>query len=381
MLGDISPQTFLSESWQKQPRLIRGLFQEGFDPLSPEELAGLALEDDIGSRLVTTDGSDKGWKVYPGPFSEDVFAALPESGWTLLVQEVNHLLPEVAALIQPFRFIPNWRLDDVMVSYAAPGGTVGPHIDSYDVFLIQGMGRRRWQVAAPIEEGCARLVPDIDLQVMADFVPTEEWTLKPGDVLYLPPGVPHHGISDTPCMTYSVGFRAPTHQEIIACFFEEAVAATDPNARYADPDLTMQTDPGRIVPEALEQVRRVIRAAANDTAIDHWFGRHMTSPRDGEPDAGVDSKAMIHPHRLEQSPASRWAYIEEKDGGCTLFVDGRAFPLPAGLSPLAGPLTGGAVNAGLLASFLDDPALGDALRELLSQLVAMGALVDGTEPS
>ncbi|HPU15537.1 MAG TPA: cupin domain-containing protein, partial [Polymorphobacter sp.] len=182
---------FLRDHWQKTPCLIRNPWRDWHNPLDPDDLAGLACEDGIEARLVTRKAHD--WKVEHGPFAEKRFAKTGKHPWTLLVQAVDQIVPDVAALIEPFRFVPNWRIDDVMVSYASDGGGVGPHFDQYDVFLIQGLGRRRWQVG-PVADADAAMLPNDDLRLLADFTVTDEWVLEPGDILYLPPRFAHDGV-------------------------------------------------------------------------------------------------------------------------------------------------------------------------------------------
>lgn len=376
-LGGLTAARFLADHWQKRPLLVRGAYPDWRDPLSPDELAGLATEPESGARLVRYADRAPHWQVREGPFEGDDFAALPDTRWTLLVREVDHHVPAVAALRADFGFLPDWRMEDVMVSYAAPGGGVGPHLDRYDVFLIQGSGRRRWQVAPP-SDGEPALVPGIDLQVLADFAPDREWVLEPGDLLYLPPGVPHCGTAETACMTYSVGFRAPSHPELLARFFEEAVARADPDARYADPGRTVADSPGRIDPDALAWVRSAIQGACgSDDRIDRWFGRYVTGD---EPDAGDAGPAPpwgdVAAHldaggALARTPGSRWAYIGGPDGECILFAGGRDYPLSGPLAPLAPLLCDrDAVTAADLAPFVADPGL----VPLLGALLAHGVL-------
>jgi 50S ribosomal protein L16 3-hydroxylase len=175
---------FLRETWQKKPLLIRNAWSSWSNPLEPDELAGLACEERIESRLVIQ--SADGWKLEHGPMPEERFRKVGRNPWTLLVQAVDHHVPAVAALLEPFRFLPNWRVDDVMVSYAVDGGGVGAHFDQYDVFLVQGLGTRRWQIGGRCDEA-TELLPHNDLRLLAAFEPTEEWVLEPGDMLYVPP--------------------------------------------------------------------------------------------------------------------------------------------------------------------------------------------------
>lgn len=204
---DLDLEIFLNEYWQKKPFLIRNPWGAWSNPLEPAELAGLACEESVEARIVTQRNGR--WAVEHGPFTEARFGQPDAGPWTLLVQAVDHHVPDVAALIDPFRFMPNWRIDDVMVSYATDGGGVGPHFDQYDVFLIQGAGQRRWRVGGSCDQATA-LLPHDDLGLMEEFEATDEWTLNPGDILYVPPRIAHEGtaIGDD-CMTYSIGFRAP----------------------------------------------------------------------------------------------------------------------------------------------------------------------------
>jgi 50S ribosomal protein L16 3-hydroxylase len=198
---------FLATAWQKQPLLIRNPWAQWDNPLEPDELAGLACEAGVESRLIVR-GPD-GLTLEHGPLAEDRFAGLGADPWTLLVQAVDQHAPQVAALIEPFRFVPDWRIDDVMISYATDGAGVGPHYDQYDVFLIQGLGRRRWRVGPRCDAATPRQ-PHADLALIADFAATDEWVLEPGDILYVPPGFAHDGVAlGDDCMTYSIGFRAP----------------------------------------------------------------------------------------------------------------------------------------------------------------------------
>ncbi|MFB6273326.1 MAG: cupin domain-containing protein, partial [Salinibacter sp.] len=244
VLGDRSPADFLDTYWQTRPLVVRDALPNFRSPLSPEELAGLACEEDVESRIVLEEGGEHPWELRHGPFLSEDFLELPETHWTLLVQEVDRLIPEVGALLDHFRFLPDWRLDDVMVSYAPTHGTVGPHVDNYDVFLLQGAGHRRWKIGtAPVEDD--EIVPGLDVRILADFEADEEFVLGPGDLLYLPPRVAHYGVStDDACMTYSIGFRAPRHQDLVANFLQHAVDTIDPDARYSDPDLTPVDHPG-----------------------------------------------------------------------------------------------------------------------------------------
>ena len=211
LLNNLTPAQFLAEYWQKKPLLIRQAIPNFKGLMSPNELAGLACEDDVQARIIKQK-KDK-WSVQNSPFDETDFTKLPKKDWTLLVQSVNHYLPEAADLLAQFNFIPHARLDDLMVSYAPAGGGVGAHVDSYDVFLLQGSGKRNWKISTQSD---LSLVEGAHLRILKQFETEQEWTLEAGDMLYLPPHIAHWGVamSDN-CMTYSIGFRAPKTQELM----------------------------------------------------------------------------------------------------------------------------------------------------------------------
>ena len=214
-LQQISLKTFLSEYWQKKPLVIRQALPDFVNPLSPDELAGLALEEEIESRLVfETPDKKPYWHLKSGPFFENDFNTLPKTHWTLLVQGVDRIIPEVYELLDHFNFIPQWRIDDVMISYAALNGSVGPHYDNYDVFLYQAKGRREWSLTT---QNCntENYIKDLELRIMNQFDIEERFILEEGDMLYLPPHVGHYGISlSDECMTYSFGYRSYQGQEL-----------------------------------------------------------------------------------------------------------------------------------------------------------------------
>ena len=209
----MAPAEFLRDYWQKRPLLIRNAFPaftapDFVPPISPEDLAGLACEDTALSRIVAHDRERDHWMLRNGPFPEEMFPDMPDHDWTLLVQDVDKWDADVAALIDRFDFLPRWRIDDIMVSFAAPGGSVGAHVDQYDVFLLQAQGHRRWQIDAS-ENPALDFRNDVDLRLLQRFTPSHDWLVGPGDMLYLPPGVPHHGVAEDACLTYSIGMRAP----------------------------------------------------------------------------------------------------------------------------------------------------------------------------
>ncbi len=313
---------FLREHWQRKPLLVRRAFPDFVDPVTPDELAGLACEDGVESRLVRERGGRTPWEVCYGPQDERILASLPREGWTLLVQEVNRHVPDAALLLEPFSFLPNVRVDDVMVSFAAVSGSVGPHVDSYDVFLVQGMGVRRWRYhETPTKE--ASFLPDLDLRILERFVPDVDVTLKAGDLLYLPPGFAHHGVAETPCLTYSVGFRAPSHGEVWREF--GAWLATSPEASELvnDPPLSPGRDPGAIPPGLLARVREVVASMpTSGRVIDRFYASFATRLKPGHdleaPEKPPREESILarlsRGDRVARSEEGRWAHLARKPG-------------------------------------------------------------------
>lgn len=275
LLGGLSPGTFLREYWQKKPLLVRDALPGFQGLLTHSELIDLACRDDAQSRLITQKNGV--WRVRHGPFTLGSFSRLPKKKWTLLVQDVNHFLPAARDLLLQFNFIPHSRLDDLMVSYAPAEGGVGAHFDSYDVFLLQGMGRRCWRISAQRDK---RLVMDAPIKILRDFKPEEEWMLESGDMLYLPPGYAHHGIAEDNCMTYSVGFRAPGYQELASQFLTYLQDQVVIEGMYRDPDLGLQPHPGYISSPMVHQIGTAlgkIKWGRND--IERFIGTYLTEPK------------------------------------------------------------------------------------------------------
>jgi 50S ribosomal protein L16 3-hydroxylase len=369
-LGGRDPAGFLAAHWQKRPLLIRGAMPGWKSPLTPDELAGLACEEEVESRIVSH--ARGRWSVRHGPFEEADFARLPTRDWTLLVQGVDRWIEPVAALRRRFRFVPDWRVDDVMVSYAPPGGGVGAHVDAYDVFLLQGLGRRRWRIGGRRLDDPAWL-PDQPLKLLADFVPAEEHVLEEGDMLYLPPGWAHDGIAETDCLTFSVGFRAPSTAELAGRFAAALSERFGEGDRYADPDLEPPADPGEITGAAVAKVQALLRARLDDPAfVADWLGALVTEPKDERPPARV---GRTPPQALACAPDARLAWTAGSGGTITLFADGAAYRGLAGAAAaLANTLCRDARIAGpTLEAVLADPggaALLDRLRRAGSLVTA-----------
>lgn len=274
-LSGLSHAEFLRRHWQKKPLLARGALRQYTGAITRDELFELAGLDDVDSRIVTrTRGR---WRVRHGPFSRRDIERLPRSGWTLLVQGVDHVLPQAARLLHEFSFIPYARLDDVMVSYATPGGGVGPHFDSYDVFLVQGEGQRRWQISRQRD---LELIPHAPLKILRGFSREREWVLEPGDLLYLPPQCAHDGVALGECITYSIGFRAPHAQELGTRFLEFLQDRLELEGTYTDPDLKPARQPARI-PSAM--VTRSAEMLENlrwsRGLVTDFLGRYLTEPK------------------------------------------------------------------------------------------------------
>ena len=273
LLGNITPAQFLRDYWHKKPLLIRNAIP-GFKPLLPfAKLAEAATRNHVESRLVSmVDGQ---WDMQHGPLTE--LPPRTQREWTLLVQGVNLLDERADALLREFRFLPDARLDDLMVSYATDGGGVGPHFDSYDVFLLQAHGKRRWKISAQQD---LSLVEGMPLKILSNFVPEEEFVLEPGDMLYLPPQYAHDGVAEGECMTYSIGFRSPSYQELGEAFLQFMADSIDLPGRYADPDIQPARNPAEIPREMLatitEELNKV-RFEEEDVTI--FFGEYMSEPK------------------------------------------------------------------------------------------------------
>lgn len=274
-INGMSVSDFLANYWQKQPLLIKGGFTDFEDPIEPEELAGLAMEESIESRLITN--HDDTWEAHHGPFED--FSLLTETNSTLLVQAVDHWHPAAAQLVEPFRFIPNWRIDDLMISYSTPKGGVGPHLDQYDVFIIQGMGKRHWRVGLP-NPTLKEFAQNKSLLQVEAFDAVIDAVLEPGDILYIPPGHPHEGYAVENALNYSVGFRAPNQRDLLSSFADHVIDNELGKRRYSDPALVERDSIGLVSTDEVNNIRALILETINDNAsFQDWLGKTLSTPK------------------------------------------------------------------------------------------------------
>ncbi|TDI71109.1 MAG: cupin domain-containing protein [Bacteroidetes bacterium] len=348
LFGEITVEEFLRDYWQKRPLLVRSAWPRFLSPLKSEDLINLAQRDDVDSRLILTSGGEYEWEARFGPFEEDDFNRLGEADWTLLVQEVDRLVPEVSELLKVVPFLPNWRIDDIMVSYATDGGGVGAHIDHYDVFLIQGFGKRKWEIeGAPAES--EELVPDLDVRILSEFEPTDTWILEPGDLLYLPPRIAHRGTAVGECLTYSIGCRAPSKKDLVSAFVEHLFVAGIDETPFSGSRVSGEGEPGRISRELKEFAREAVSESMLETeGFDRWLGRYLSrSSRGWLPPArkSVITSAELQEHgekgcRVQASSVSMIMYDQLLDGSLILFAGGEEYAVDAKYATILAGLTG-----------------------------------------
>ena len=316
LLNNLTQAQFLRRHWQKKPLLARASLPQFAPLVSRRDLLEMAQSPDTEARLIIRDGRQ--WRVTCGPFRKRDFTRLPARNWTLLVQCVNHVLPAAQDLLDRFAFIPYARLDDLMVSYAPPGGGVGPHFDSYDVFLLQGEGRRQWRISRQRD---LTLVENAPLKILRNFRPTREWNLSPGDMLYLPPNCAHDGIALEECITYSVGFRAPSAQELCSRFLDHLQDHLQAPGRYTDPQLKPTQRPAKIDRNMAQGMMHMLRHVQSNRAdMLRFIGEDLSTPK---------SHVVFTPLRRALS-AARFALTASRRGlrlvpQSILLYDDRAF--------------------------------------------------------
>jgi len=380
ILTEFDHNEFLRTYWQREPLLIKHKGEAFVDPIDADELAGLACEHSIESRIVTHI-PDNDWQVRHGPFNAAVFEKLGEHNWTLLVQAVDLADPDVADLKNYFKFLPSWRIDDVMVSFASTGGGVGPHYDQYDVFLIQGKGSRRWQIG----ERCNSTTPlrnNTEMRLLENFVSRREVVLEPGDILYLPPRIAHHGTALQDSLCYSVGFRAPSFAELLQGFCDEMTTTMSEDLRFEDSDSFDQVGGGALDKYSIQNVFDKLRNITDQSSLLlDFFGKSVTEPRYPERiQAEINSPDTAALQALDQNseilmvfhknPNSRFAYLTNKEGH-VLFVDGEKYLCQTDQMPLLKLLCNG--------FWPEQPELKGLLRSerdyaLIASLIAQGSL-------
>ncbi|KTD22269.1 cupin [Legionella lansingensis] len=331
---EITIEQFLTDYWQKKPLVIRQALPNFRNPLAPDELAGLALEEEIESRIVfETPKQSPYWHLKRGPFVPQDFKDLPKTYWTLLVQGVDRFLPKVNLMFDHFDFLPQWRVDDVMISYAVEHGSVGPHYDNYDVFLYQAIGTRKWSLTTK-KCNAENHLPGIELRIMKDFQTEEEHILGEGDMLYLPPHVGHHGIAvSKDCMTYSFGYRSYGAQELLENF-TDYLAQTTLSSLYKDPDWNDLRGTSELPKQAWKNAQTLMKKLlVNEEQIKSWFGCFVTRldlqaeellPQPLAKGASLDkfNRMLGNNQKLLRNPLCRFAYQEEAQGLVHLFING-----------------------------------------------------------
>ncbi|MGI4812468.1 MAG: JmjC domain-containing protein [Janthinobacterium lividum] len=334
LLGGLSARQFMRRYWQRKPLLIRQALGGAACGLAPEQLLALASDEDIEARLIQR--KRKAWSLTPGPFEPELLESLPARAWTVLLQGVNLVDAEADALLRRFRFIADARLDDVMVSYAVDGGGVGPHFDSYDVFLLQTSGRRRWRISTQSD---LTLEPGQPLKILQDFRPEQEWVLEAGDMLYLPPHIAHDGVAvGDDCVTYSIGFRAPAYRELLGEFFhtlaeriesgefEEAArnqrtASSIVSGRYQDAGALPTAAPAELPPRLVDELAtRLLRVECNSYEVSTFLGTYLSEPK---PQVFFDGPQR--PLSLERFIARSSARGLQVDSKSILLYDARNF--------------------------------------------------------
>ncbi len=385
ILNDFDRDTFLRDYWQQQPLLIKQSGTGFVDPLTADELAGLACEPDMESRLVTrSDGNN--WQLTHGPLNPDRFTRLGETNWTLLVQAVDQVDPGVNDLKQYFDFLPAWRIDDIMVSYACDGGGVGPHYDQYDVFLLQGQGKRVWQIGQRCDDSTP-LRTDTPLSILESFSPQEEFLLEPGDILYLPPRIAHHGVSRGASLCYSVGFRAPSVTDLVQDFADVLAGIVSDDERFVDPHDSLRgttTDSSEIYGQAVSSAQQLVAGwTGQQQLFRDVLGAYATRPRYPEriqPPATQYREDDLHQlFNNDQQAAvftknscSRFFY-SPGDGRVFLYVDETVFPCALQLVPLVQRLCSTPWHEPLTFSAAEYAA-GSVALPLLVQLLNQGSL-------
>lgn len=341
--GDLTPEKFLNEYWQKKPLLIKQALPNFQGSIDANELAGLAMEQEIESRIISQD-SDKNWQVEHGPFED--FSQFGEDNWTLLVQAVNNWSKETDELINLFNFIPRWRIDDVMVSFSTPNGGVGAHLDQYDVFILQGEGKRRWQVGAP-DPSLVDLLPHPDLKQISEFVPVIDEITEAGDLLYIPPNHPHNGISIENSLNFSIGFQAPSKQDLWSGFADRLIDDNLGEERFGDPSRTPTSSPQLLASGDISDIKTFMASQLQDDKFFNQFiGKYLTQSHHTlellipvEPFTEEQVIGFTDDDSIQFMPVSGIKSLIINEPEQLLFINGDAFQLSENTMKLAKQLT------------------------------------------
>lgn len=380
VLGTLTQKEFLSKYWQKKPLLMKRALYPFPDLITPDEVAGLACDKRVESRLIMEKGGKTPWELRRGPFKPSLFSKLPKTHWTILVNGVDRFVPSVHSFLDHFSFIPFWRIDDVMISVAYDKGNVGAHVDNFDVFLVQGAGKREWL----IEDRPALkddFVPNLPIRLLKKFKPTHRWVLEPGDILYLPPRFPHHGIAQGDrCMTISVGFRAPTTHEIMNGLISKALAEAEDSHRYGDPDLRAQA-PGEISSDAIKKIQEIVKKQLlSEECVGDWLGQFTTEPYDDvelqrlrkAPSSKAVRSLMASARAIVRAEGVRFAYRRHDRDTISFFANGVKMELTGWAAAAAIMLSDRiSIPSSDLRPFCRDTKAVD----LVSRLLEMGAIV------
>lgn len=392
---DFDKQAFLLHHWQQNACLIKNTGNAFTDWLSADELAGLSCEPEVESRLILTATDTRPWQVLDGPFDDSDFSALDDQPFNLLVQAVDHYVPSLRQLWAEFDFLPHWRIDDVMVNASSDQGSVGPHFDFYDVFLIQGQGQKRWQTGQRCDNQTG-VDNSSGLKLLSHFTPEQEWLLNPGDILYVPAGMAHHGIAVGNSTTYSLGFRAPAYSEMVMGVAELIADQLHDDKRYRDGTPSVSKHPAEIPSEVVSSLQAELLSLANNPkAIQQWFGETMTYPRDDLDgidglddlnglDAWDDNRyASLFDHnksdnsdsqpKLWKRPGARFAYLVDGDQ-LLLFADGQCHEVDEALTPFIQTLCDPDWNAPVANEVIIAARQMSSLRQLILALCQCGTL-------
>ncbi|GAA5142831.1 cupin domain-containing protein [Thalassotalea piscium] len=342
--GELTPEKFLNEYWQKKPLLIKQALPGFNGTIDANELAGLAMEQEIESRIISND-SDNNWQVNHGPFED--FEQFGEKNWTLLVQAVNNWSKDTDALIDLFNFIPRWRIDDVMVSFSTPNGGVGAHLDQYDVFILQGEGKRRWQVGAP-DPNLTELLPHPDLKQVSNFTPIIDEITEAGDLLYIPPNHPHNGVSIENSLNFSIGFQAPSKQDLWSGFADRLIDDNLGVQRFADPTRSLSLSPELLSGKDISEIKMFMQSQLqNESFFNQFIGKYLTQSHHTlellipmEAFTNDQVKAFTDDDSIQFVPVSGVKSLIIVEPEQVLFINGDMFQLTENTLEVAKLLTG-----------------------------------------